>query len=115
LRTKVVNVGQVEVDEIYVGLDRKGSHYVLPVQAKGGNDQINIVQIEQDIAMCAAKFPALQCRPIAGQFMGDDVIALFEFVLEGIDIAILHEKHYRLIPADKIDPEEIKGYQSRSE
>ena len=61
LRTKVPNVGQVEVDEIYVGLDRKGAHYVLPIQAKGGNDQINIVQIEQDLAMCAAKFPALQC------------------------------------------------------
>lgn len=115
LRTKVKNVGQVEVDEIYVGLDRKGSHYVLPVQAKGGNDQINIVQIEQDMAMCAEKFPALQCRPIAGQFMTGDVIALFEFEPSGGEVAILQEKHYRLVPADQIDPEEIKQYQARPE
>ena len=115
LRTNVPHVGQVEVDEIYVGLDRKGAHYVLPVQAKGGRDQINIVQIEQDLAMCATKFPSLQCRPIAGQFIRDDSIALFEFVLVDNQIAILHEKHYRLVPSEKIDREEIKTYQSRSE
>jgi hypothetical protein len=115
LRTKVSKIGQVEVDEVYVGLDRKGAHYVLPVQAKGGKDQINIVQIEQDMAMCAAKFPSLQCRPIAGQFMNDNLIALFEFVLVDQRIAILHEKHYRLIPAEQVDAGEIKGYHSRTE
>ena len=31
----------VETDEIYVGLDKRGSHYVVPVQAKGGNDRLN--------------------------------------------------------------------------
>jgi hypothetical protein len=35
LRTKVPDVGQVEVDEIYVGVDSHGVQYVLPVQAKG--------------------------------------------------------------------------------
>jgi len=113
LRTKVANIGQVEVDEIYVGLDRKGAHYVLPIQAKGGKDQINIVQIEQDLAMCAEKFPNLQCRPIAGQFMSDDLIALFEFVLQDQGIAVLNEKHYRLVPSDQIDKDEIKEYHSR--
>src|SRR5262249_26186093 len=111
----VRNIGQVEVDEIYVGLDRKGGHYVVPVQAKGGKDQISIVQIEQDMAMCAVKFPNLQCRPIAGQFMSDDLIALFEFVLVDQAIAILSEKHYRLVPAELIDSDEIKGYQARTE
>jgi hypothetical protein len=115
LRTNVPNVGQVEVDEIYVGLDRKGAHYVLPVQAKGGKDQINVVQIEQDLAMCATKFSALQCRPIAGQFMSDNLIALFEFVRTDGHVAILHEKHYRLVPSETIDRDEIKQYQSRPE
>ena len=36
LRTTVAGMGQVETDEIYVGVDRSGSHYVVPVQAKGG-------------------------------------------------------------------------------
>jgi hypothetical protein len=113
MRTKVPGIGQVEVDEIYVGLDRRGAHFVLPVQAKGGNDQINIVQIEQDLAMCGAKFPALQCRPIAGQFMNDDLIALFEFVVADKAVAIMSEKNYRLVPAEQVNAEEIKGYQSR--
>ena len=43
LRTTVRGLGQVETDEIYVGLDKRGSHYVVPVQAKGGNDRLNRV------------------------------------------------------------------------
>ena len=39
LRTTVVGMGQVETDEIYVGVDKGGSHYVVPVQAKGGGDR----------------------------------------------------------------------------
>ena len=76
LRTTVPLLGQIETDEIYIGLDRRGVHYVLPVQAKGGNDTLSIVQIEQDFALCAARFPNLLCRPIAAQFMRSNVIAL---------------------------------------
>ncbi len=36
LRTMIPELGQVETDEIYIGVDRQGAHYVLPVQAKGG-------------------------------------------------------------------------------
>jgi len=72
-------MGQVETDEIYLGIDRRGAHYVFPVQAKGGRDRMSVVQIEQDLAMCANKFPNLICRPIAAQFMGDELIALFDF------------------------------------
>ena len=59
LRTTVEDLGQIETDEVYVGLDRSGAHYVLPVQAKGKNDRHNVVQIESDFAMCAEKFPGL--------------------------------------------------------
>ena len=64
-RTTVPGMGQIETDEIYVGVDKRGMHYVLPVQAKGDRDKLNRVQIEQDIAMCADKLPDLICRPIA--------------------------------------------------
>ncbi len=79
LRTTVPGMGQVETDEIYVGLDRRGAHYVFPIQAKGGRDKLGVVQIEQDFAICAEKFPELICRPIAAQFMSENVIAMFEF------------------------------------
>ncbi len=71
LRTTVPNIGQVEIDEIYIGLDKRGAHYIIPIQAKGGNDKLGIVQIEQDFAVCQAKFSTLICKPIAAQFMAN--------------------------------------------
>ena len=110
LRTTVPNLGQIETDEIYVGLDKRGSHYVLPVQAKGGNDVLSVVQIEQDIALCANKFPSLICRPIGAQFMEDDLIALFEFEQGKNGIAISSEKHYRLVPGVEVTTVDLKAY-----
>ena len=52
LRTTVPELGQVETDELYMGVDKKGAHYIFPVQAKGGTDRLSIVQIEQDFAVC---------------------------------------------------------------
>jgi hypothetical protein len=43
LRRQIKDVGQVETDEIYVGVDRKGAHFVFPVQAKGGTDKLSVV------------------------------------------------------------------------
>lgn len=52
--------------------------FAIPIQTKGGTGRLSIVQIEQDFAGCTHKFPSLICRPVAAQFMQDDVIALFE-------------------------------------
>jgi DNA methylase len=115
LRTTAPNMGQVETDEIYIGVDKKGAHYVFPVQAKGGNDKLSIVQIEQDLAVCAHKFPSLICRAIAAQFMAEGVIALFELE-EGEDgITICAEKHYRLVPPDDVTEEDLKKYRERAD
>jgi hypothetical protein len=114
LRTTVSGIGQVETDEIYVGVDKKGAHYVFPVQAKGGNDEIGIVQIEQDIALCQERFPALECRSIAAQFMSDSVIAIFEFALDSEEgIVKLAERHYKLVQPDDLSDEELRKYHER--
>jgi hypothetical protein len=110
LRTSVAELGGVETDELYVGVDRDGVHYVLPVQAKGGRDKLGVVQIEPDIALCAEKFPSLVCRPIAAQFMRDDVIALFEFEVTDEQVTVRDEKHYRLVAPDDLTPEELAQY-----
>lgn len=114
LRTNVPEMGQVETDELYAGVDKKGAHYVIPVQAKGGRDRISIVQIEQDIAVCATKFPALICRPVAAQFMRDDVIALFEFAEGSEGVGIVAEKHYRLVPPEDVSDEDLEEYRTRA-
>jgi len=104
----------VETDEIYIGVDRRGSHYVFPVQAKGGRDKLGIVQVEQDFALCVDKFPSLICRPVAAQFMEADLIALFEFEANGNGTVISSEKHYRLVPPESVTAEDLRTYRSRS-
>lgn len=100
LRTHVRGRGQIEIDEIYVGVNRVGERFVVPVQAKGKGDKLSPVQTLQDAACCAEKFPALICRPISAQFMKDETIALFELTVEAGEVLVVDEKHYKLVPAD---------------
>ena len=110
LRTTVKGIGQIEIDELYVGLDKRGCHYVIPVQAKGGKDQIGIVQTSQDIRFVEEKFPGMRCRAIAAQFLQDEIIALFELTLQDDEIKVVEERHYRLVPAKKLDQTAIRDY-----
>lgn len=102
LRSYVPEMGQVETDDIYVGVDRRGIHYVFPVRSKGGRDKQGVVQIEQDFALCLTKF------------MEDDLIALFEFEEGENGIALSSEKHYRLVPPDEVTPEDLELYRRRT-
>jgi hypothetical protein len=113
LRTTVKGVGQIEIDEVYVGVDRHGVQYVLPVQAKGGSDQLSVVQSKQDMACCAEKFPGLVCRSISTQFMDDDRIAMFELTVEDDQVRIVEERHYRLVTGE-VPPEDLAAYRYRS-
>lgn len=110
LRTTVPGVGQIETDEIYVGIDKSGRQYVFPLQAKGGNDEIGTVQIEQDIKLCSYKYPDLICRAIAAQFLQDSKIAIFEFTIEDQEIRKICEKHYLLVPASEINIGDLERY-----
>ena len=92
---------------------KRGAHYIFPVQAKGGADQLGIVQIEQDVALCAAKFPTLICRPIAAQFMEENLIALFSFEAGENGVALNNEKHYRLAPPEQLTDEDLVNYRNR--
>ncbi len=113
LRTTVPGVGQVETDEVYIGIDRRGAHYVLPVQAKGGTDKLSTVQIGQDFALCSHLFPDLIALPIAAQFLDDDLIALFSFELQDGHPAIASERHYRLVPPDGLSSDQLRAYNTR--
>ena len=112
LRTTVPDIGQIETDEIYVGVDKNGKQYIFPVQAKGGSDELSTVQIEQDIMLCEHKFPELIVRAIASQFLSTNVIAIFEFKLVDGEVKKVSEKHYRLVDYSDLSSEEIKMYNS---
>ncbi|MEQ8391190.1 MAG: hypothetical protein RIB30_09355 [Thalassospira sp.] len=111
LRTTVQGIGQIEIDELYVGIDKTGCHYVIPVQAKAGKDQIGIVQTQQDIVFANQKFPGMRCRAVSAQFMTGGVIALFELTVQDDEIRIVQERHYKLVPSDQLDRSAIIQYQ----
>lgn len=112
LRTTVKNVGQIEIDEIYVGIDRHGRQFVVPVQAKGGNDKHGVVQTQQDVLCCAEKFPDLICRAVSAQFMSEERIAMFELTVQSGEIKVVDEKHYQLVPASAISTNDLRQYAS---
>ena len=106
MRTTLPNIGQIEVDEIYAGLDEDGKHYVLPCQAKSQGDSFGVVQVLQDLALCKEKYPCAICRPIALQFILKNKVAVLELsVPEKDDIYIFNvvkERHYTLVQQSDI-------------
>lgn len=116
LRTTVPEMGQVETDELYIGVDKHGAHYVFPVQAKGGSGKVGIVQILQDMALCGYCFPSLICRGIAAQFIGENLIALFAFEEDDQHdegVALAAEKHYRLVESADVTEDDLQRYRVR--
>lgn len=118
LRTQVTGIGQIEIDEIYLGLDTRGDQYIIPVQAKGGKDRLSIVQTKQDMAFCKKQYPDLTCRPVSAQFITgeNEGICLFELLAEREKIVVCDERHYTLVPADDIKAKDLDEYRnSRTE
>jgi hypothetical protein len=97
LRSTVRGIGQIEIDELYVGIDVNGMHHVIPVQAKGGSDQISVVQTNQDIEWCRSRFPALRCRAVSVQFIEPSLIAMFELEQEEVNVRLVQERRYKLV------------------
>ncbi len=110
LRTFVSGVGQIEIDELYIGLDTVGAHYIIPVQAKGGKDQIGVVQTTQDIKFAETKFPGMRCKAVSAQFMHNGAVALFHLTIQNDEVKIVDERHYRLVPAAELTDHDVRNY-----
>ncbi|MGN6254930.1 MAG: endonuclease [Solirubrobacterales bacterium] len=117
LRTTVPAIGQIETDEIYLGVDVRGAHYLFPVQAKGGTDYLGVVQIEQDFALARKpEFENLIPRCIGAQFVDEDDeetprVVLFEFEEDSDgEIVLARERHYRLVPEKDITSKDLETY-----
>jgi len=113
VRARIPGLGQIETDEVYVGVNHFGEQFAIPVQAKGGNDKIGSVQVAQDLALCRKAFPNLRARPVAVQFLSDaggETIVMFELTEYEGDIRVVSEKHYRLVPASQIGAEDLERY-----
>lgn len=110
LRTTVKHIGQIEIDELYVGLNRRGSQFIVPVQAKVGKDQHGVVQTEQDVSFCQERFRHLVCRPVSIHALSNNRIAMFELTLHDDEIRIIDQKQYLLVPASDISLNDLRQY-----
>jgi hypothetical protein len=112
LRTKISNYGQIEIDELYVGLDSRGAQYIVPVQAKGKKDVLGAIQTIQDLTFCKTETRYADCVPraVSAQFLADDTIALFETTFDGDEVSIVRERHYRLTQEKEIGSADLKQY-----
>jgi len=110
-RTTVSRIGQIEVDEIYIGVNKRGTHFVIPCQAKSPGDRFGIVQVLQDIELCKERYPAAICRPIAIQFTGENELAILELSVSKskntLRLNVVDEKHYSLVSKDDISSQEL--------
>lgn len=97
-RTNVKGIGQIELDECYLGVSNKGQSVVVTVQAKRDKDIISSVQIRQDWLACLDKNDGRVCRPTAVHYDSNTRrLAIMEFKLDEQDeIVVVNEQHYVL-------------------
>ena len=120
LRTKVDNYGQIEIDELYVGLDTCAAQYIVPVQAKGGKDKLGVIQTIQDMVFCKTTPRYQNCipRPVSCQFIpgeaktDEPTIAMFELDFDGDEVTIRQERHYKLVRARDITSADLEKYRT---
>ena len=113
VRDQLPGFGQIEIDEVYVAVNNTGNQFEIPVQANGGSDQIGIVQVMQDLALCRKAFPLLTPRLVAVQFVKDETgetIVMFELIEKDGELLVADEKQYRLVPANQIGEEDLANY-----
>ena len=46
--------------------------------------------------------------------LADDVIAMFEIVVDGDSLKIADERHFRLVPADQITEKDLAAYRRQA-
>lgn len=109
-RTSVKNKGQVEIDDLYVGLDVDGKQYVVPIEAKGRKDRISKTQIVQNIDFARDRYPKLIIRPVGIQEIQKNEIVAIEFTAGTTPdaIKIKEMRRYKLVPMSECPVNEIE-------
>ena len=100
-RSFVADLGEVELDAIYVGIDKTGLLCSIPIEAKsqGENEMIGRIQVSQMAKLVRQDFSHLQRRILAIKALQDDTIAIIEFSdnTEPDEIKIISVGRFRLI------------------
>lgn len=105
IRTTIADEGQIEIDDLYVGVADDGNEYILPVEAKSPDerDKLGWFQVANLVRYAKQNFPKLKCRPIAAKPFDHNLVCLMEFddTPDYEKIAIKNIKVYKLIRESK--------------
>jgi hypothetical protein len=104
-RSFVSDWGEVEIDALYVGVDKAGALYVLPVEAKSQaeSEMIGRVQVAQMARLIRQDFGALRRRVLAVKALEDGTLGMVEFDdrEEPDDFGIVSVSRFRLIRRER--------------
>lgn len=112
LRTSIKDKGQVEIDDLYVGLNSGGKQYVVPIEAKSAKDHLSKTQIQQAIDFALERYAKLILRPVGIQEMEDESLVLVEFTSKGShpdQIKIVEMRRYKLVPMSEVPLGELQS------
>ncbi|MFQ5912516.1 MAG: hypothetical protein ACE5JS_04985 [Nitrospinota bacterium] len=100
-RSSIKDLGQVELDALYVGVNKNGALFVLPVEGKSEapTEMIGRIQIWQMAKLVRQDFEKLGRRILAVKALPDRTIGIIEFEdrEEPDEIGIVSVSRFRLI------------------
>lgn len=90
----------IEIDEVYVGMDANGCHYVVPVEAKsvGPRENVTAKQILDNHRAASTQFPGANVVSVAAKVMDDYAIAMWRLDVDVASgtVTSAFERHYEL-------------------
>lgn len=90
----------IEIDDVYIAVNRHGQQVVVPVQARVDNDRHAKIHVMQDIAWCQERLPQSICCPILAQFVNPSRIAFLSLCVCEDEVKVTEERHYELVPVN---------------
>ncbi len=78
-RTTVQGLGQVEIDDLYLGVGEDGNWAALPVEAKVGDERLGVVQVRALTLFAKQRYPDLTARPLGIKLLSDGTLLFVEF------------------------------------
>jgi len=100
-RSFVAGMGEVELDALYVGVDKTGALFVLPIEAKNQaeSEMISRIQVSRMAKLVRQDFVDLRRRILAVKAVADGTIGVVEFDdrEEPDDFGIVSVSRFRLI------------------
>jgi hypothetical protein len=93
-----VSSSQIEIDDLYIGVNADGQGFLLPIEAKTSREKLGVTQIAAMIGFARQYYPQLPILPIGIKLLADESLMFIEFNDEQDlnRIATRRYKRYRL-------------------